>query len=503
MDHILYWNGVALEANRRDFSNVPGTNKPNPEQGGPTRSSRALAIVHLAMYDAHAGVVNNAALLPRYLNPAPALVAGATDASAAVAAAAHACLSALFPRQKPHFDAAHAAAGLTGLALAKSHEFGLAVARAILADRADDPGAGDDGHAASMHPGAHRPDPANPGQGFHAPFYGARSKCFAVTARHEIASPSTLSAAEHDQALKQVRGKGIAPELMGSLPTTYKKRTVDETVVGLYWAYDGPRELGTPPRLYNHIVREIAITKGNSVDANARLFALVNAAMGDAGILAWDQKYIHDFWRPVLGIREHDASMGPAAPTPKDNIDNDCDPDWLPLGGPSSNSFVAATDTSPARSERNFTPPFPAYPSGHATFGAAAFQTVRLFYLGANEAKKLLPDTTVYQGPFVSDELNGITRDNTGVVRPRHLRKFDGGLMQMIEENGFSRIWLGVHWSFDAFALTNGKPDLSRAVNGDFNRNIGGVPLGLKIAEDIFAAGGGLAPVKSPVGPRP
>lgn len=65
----------------------------------------------------------------------------------------------------------------------------------------------------------------------------------------------------------------------------------------------------------------------------------------------------------------------------------------------------------------------------------------------------------------------------------------------MIEENGFSRVFLGVHWSFDAFALdAAGKPDLTR--------NIGGVPLGLKIAEDIFAAGAGKAPAKSVVGPR-
>lgn len=57
MDHILYWNEVTLEANRRDFSNAPGKDKAEPEQGGPTLSSRAMAIVHLAMYDAHAGVV--------------------------------------------------------------------------------------------------------------------------------------------------------------------------------------------------------------------------------------------------------------------------------------------------------------------------------------------------------------------------------------------------------------------------------------------------------------
>ncbi len=224
------------------------------------------------------------------------------------------------------------------------------------------------------------------------------------------------------------------------------------------------------------------MTRMRAVDQNARLFALVNAAMGDAGILAWDQKYIHDLWRPVVGIREHDASMGPAAPTPTSNIDNDCDPTWLPLGAPASNS-----------ADRNFTPPFPAYPSGHATFGAAAFHIMRLFYgvAAGNRAAD-----AVYTGPFVSDELNGVTHDNAGNVRPRHARAFPRGLWQMIEENGFSRIFLGVHWSFDSFAL-------SPAGNPDLTRNIGGVPLGLKIAEDIFAAGAGKAPVKSTVGPRP
>jgi vanadium chloroperoxidase len=256
MDHILYWNSVALEANKRDFSNVPGENKPIPEQGGPTLSSRALAIVHLAMYDAHAGVVNNPAALPRYL-ALPPTPAGGANAAAAVAAAAHACLSALYPRQKPHFYAAHQAAGLSGAGLAEGHAFGLAVAAAMLADRASDPSASDNGYAASMHPGAHRLDPANPGQGFHAPFYGARSKGFAITDRHEIEEPPAHSGVEYARALRQVRGKGIAPELMGTLPTSFTKRTVDETLIGLYWAYDGPREIGTPPRLYNQIIREL------------------------------------------------------------------------------------------------------------------------------------------------------------------------------------------------------------------------------------------------------
>ncbi|MDB5953270.1 MAG: chloroperoxidase, partial [Massilia sp.] len=49
---------------------------------------------------------------------------------------------------------------------------------------------------------------------------------------------------------------------------------------------------------------------------------------------------------------------------------------------------------------------------------------------------------------FVSDELNGITRDNDGKVRPLRPRSFQF-LSQAEEENGQSRIYLGVHWQFD------------------------------------------------------
>jgi hypothetical protein len=80
---------------------------------------------------------------------------------------------------------------------------------------------------------------------------------------------------------------------------------------------------------------------------------------------------------------------------------------------------------------------------------------------------------------FVFDEFNGVNQDNRGTVRSRHLRSFKDGLWGMIIENGRSRVWLGVHWVFDAFAVDeDGNPDLKR--------NIGGVPLGLNVAEDIY-----------------
>ena len=470
------------------------------EQTGPTLSSRALAIVHLAMYDAFAGVTNNPATLPLYLPaaslpplpPAPA-PAGAVDA--AVAAAARATLSALFPSQRPFFDGRHQGVGLTGAGLASGHTFGLAVAAALLADRKDDDEAGAAGHCSSMHQGAHRPDPDNPDQGYHAPHYGARTKLFATTARLTLNPPPAFGTNAYRNALREVRGKGIAPSLMGTLPNNIARRSVDETLVGIYWGYDGARQLGTPPRLYNQIVRSVAAAQGNTAEQNARLFAFVNAAMADAGILAWAEKYKHDLWRPVVGIREHDASMGPAGGG-GNNISNDCDTAWLPLGAPSTNSLEPHTmhgypcQQMQREVVKNFTPPFPAYPSGHATFGAAAFHVTRRFY-GVLDGDRLAD--TLFQGlTFTSEEFDGVSRDNLGTVRPRHTRSFAGGLWDMIVENGESRVFLGVHWVFDAFLrAANGSPDLTQ--------NVGGVPLGLAIAENIFTAGNGEAPKKSTV----
>jgi hypothetical protein len=195
--------------------------------------------------------------------------------------------------------------------------------------------------------------------------------------------------------------------------------------MGIYWAYDGTPSLCAPPRLYNQIAVHIANQMGSSELELARLLALINTAMADAGTAAWESKYFYQVWRPVTGIRESDAGTGPSGQG-DGNPNTAGDVTYSPLGAPASNL------TGP-----NFTPPFPAYPSGHATFGGAVFQTLRKFYGTDNIAFT-----------FVSDELNGVTVDNQGNVRPLRPRTFST-LSQAEEENGQSRIYLGIHWAFD------------------------------------------------------
>jgi len=170
----------------------------------------------------------------------------------------------------------------------------------------------------------------------------------------------------------------------------------------------------------------------------ARLLALVNVALADAGIAIWEAKYHYDFWRPITGIREADPGTGPTG-AGDGNPDIHGDPTFSPLGAPASNLDGP-----------NFTPPFPAFPSGHAGFGGALFETLRKVYR-----------TDRIAFTFVSDELNGVTIDNQGQARPLVPRSFSS-LSEAEEENGQSRIYLGIHWAFDkteGIALGRGVAD--------------------------------------------
>jgi hypothetical protein len=410
VDVILEWNAIALDAVVTDCS-YPDK---STEQGGPTRTARALAIAHIAMYDAANSVVGSG---QPFLFSVPLSKSASFDA--AVAKAACDTLCALYTKQKSKLSQT-----LQRVPAGPAKVHGLLVgtlcAQGCLMNRAADGASDNTPYQPGDQPGDHREDPLHAGQGFLTPNWGY-VKPFAIrnVADFPIGPPPALNSPEYAAAFNQVKELGAKESV---------SRTADQTIVGTFWGYDGTPGLGTPPRLYNQVVRTIAIQKKNTPMQNARLFALVNIAQADAGIAAWYEKYHNNFWRPILAIREADPGTGPSG-LGDGNPATEGDVNWEPLGAPASNA-----------SGTNFTPPFPAYASGHATFGAATFQILRRFY-----------GTDNIMFTFMSDEYNGQTTDQHGVVRPPVLRHYNT-LSEADEENGMSRIYLGIHWIFDKTA---------------------------------------------------
>jgi hypothetical protein len=278
----------------------------------------------------------------------------------------------------------------------------------------------DDPYEFKDEPGKWRADPINPNQQALGPSWGL-VKPFVLNSSSQFRAPAppAIDTFEYADAYNEVM------EIGGDGVVTPTIRTEEESQIGIYWAYDGTPSLCAPPRLYNQITTTIAVDQGLNVVEIARLLALVNVAMADAGIAIWESKYHYDYWRPITGIREADANTGPSG-LGDDNPLTLGDPTFTPLGAPLSNG-----------SGPNFTPPFPAYPSGHAGFGGSLFEVLRSYF-----------GTDDIEFTFVSDELNGVTLDNEGNPRPLVPRTFSS-FSQAEEENGQSRIYLGIHWSFD------------------------------------------------------
>ncbi len=490
-DPILFWNAVTIECNRLDHT----VERRLRTQAGPTLSSRATAMAHIAMHDAYvlsrAGLGTPVAKNDPYLRAAqqpPFSSAPGTDplryAAIAVAAAAAVTLRHLYPNQSSLINSEFTRFCAMWGADDAAHRYGSAIGQAVVDLRKND-GANPDpdtsipNYMESAARGRHREDPLNGGQGFLGPRYGF-VRPFAISSYHPLAKYPDLSSAAYIADVNEVAAKGITHY------ANQNTRTADETMIGLVWAYDGVSQLGTPPRLYNQVLRVIAIDKALNTEQMARMFFLANVAMGDSGILAWFYKYYYDLWRPVLGIREHDPAMGPGTTVGDNPVNAPCDPFWKPLGAPKTNSSEV--------SNPSFTPPFPAYPSGHATFGAAAFHAARLYLQSIGQATVHADGSDDVAFQFVSDEVDGKSADADGTVRPRHMRSFTG-LHQAIYENSVSRVFLGVHWRFDG---TTGHSAAEMFTNATAD-NIGGVPLGLAIANDI--AVGNIKPTPATVKP--
>src|SRR5262245_54954021 len=269
-------------------------------------------------------------------------VAASASRVAAASAAAHDVLTALFPSASASFDLRHTTTLgqiAEGPAKNKGIEWGESVAAQILLSRQGDNADAIVSPPPGTEPGAWVPTPPAfapyllPQWGFVAPFAMPTSSFFRPL------GPPSLDRAKYANDLSEVKSFGSA---------TLSARSEDQSTIALFWADGAGTE--TPPGHWNSIAATVALSRGNTLEQNARLFALLNLAMADAAICAWDAKYRYDFWRPITAIRNADADG---------NDVTSADPLWEPL---------------------IVTPPFPEYVSGHSTFSAAAAIVLARFY---------------------------------------------------------------------------------------------------------------------------
>jgi len=357
-DVVTDWNDAALNAIRAGRT-------------APPIASRSLAILHVSIYDAVNGIARtNEPYLVQSSAPSSA------SREAAASAAEHKALVNLFPAAASSFDALHAAT-LAGIPNGPQKTAGIVwgefVANQILAAR------GNDGSDALVPP----PDGSGPGEwvptppafapyllpqwGFVVPFGMSSSSQFRPP------GPPSLDSEQYAADYNEVKALGAA---VGST------RTEEQSQIALFWADGAGTE--TPPGHWNSIAQIIAAAQGNMLEENARLFALLNIAMADAAICAWDAKYTFHFWRPVTAIAFAEPNLM-----------------WA--------SFIV-------------TPPFPDYVSGHSTFSGAAATVLPLFY-GTED----LPFTTG------SDFLPGVTRSFSTCL-------------DAAEEAAVSRLYGGIHF---------------------------------------------------------
>jgi hypothetical protein len=299
---------------------------------GPNPASRALAIAHIAAYEA----VNS---LSKSHEPYHALLPVNLPASADAAAASafHLALVLLFPAEKAALDAAYTQSLVPiaeGPARANGIALGESSAVAIFTARIGDGSAVTATYAGSTDPGKWRPTPSllqaalDPGWRFVTPFALTKPEQF------RPAPPPAITSAEFATAYLETQSLGKSDS---------STRSVEQTNAANFWKQPTHVPL-------NAIARGVAQAKALTLPDNARLFALLNIAIADTRVAASDAKYEYGYWRPITAINTTVDYGNPSAIP---------DATWAPLLE---------------------TPNHPEYPSGHSTTGSGGLRALATFF---------------------------------------------------------------------------------------------------------------------------
>lgn len=173
-------------------------------------------------------------------------------------------------------------------------------------------------------------------------------------------------------------------------------RTADQTKVAQLWA-----NVNTPTTVWyvwNNVARTVATARNTTTAENARLFALLNIAHHDALQTTMASKFVHGLWRPVTAIRRADEDGNP---------NTAADPNWTSLIG---------------------NPPYPSYAGNHAAIGTSQ-STILASFFGRDDIS--------YQHTW--EGAGGATRSYQSFT-------------QMANEEERSRVWGGIHFTFDQVA---------------------------------------------------
>jgi hypothetical protein len=290
------------------------------------------------------------------------------------------------------FETSFTTAGVTPEVMERSRNYGRAVASVVFNWSATDP----QGHEAYLrtNPASYTP-PTGPGlwQPTAPDFtralfpYWGQTRAFALRTNDKVGLPPLAYSTDPESAYyKQMREVATINQ-----PLSYENRWIAE-----FWGDDIFRLTFEPSGRWVAIADQIVVAKRTNLETATYLYAKLGMAMADGAIAAWNTKFYYNTERPYDYIR---ATINPT---------------W----------------TSQLLTLHNCNnPPFPGYPSGHATFGAAAAGIFNSVY-GKNTG--------------FTDNCHKNRTEFIGT--PRTFNNFDAAAT----ENAFSRIPLGVHVRQDA-----------------------------------------------------
>src|SRR5262245_58017193 len=302
-DEVTEWNQFMLDALR-----TGGV--------GGVVATRHAAIVQSAVYDAVNGIERRYTPIHVEPNAAP----GASKRAAAVQAA-YAALVQLFPAQASDLTAKRntslaAIAGSEAVensqSIARGIQWGQTVANAILAWRAADGFTSPHSLNTTGGTGVGQWRPTLPAN---APFVAVQlgfTTPWVIQSplQFPIPGPPPLTSVQYAVDFNEVKTMGRTD----SLPSP---RTADQTLLARFW-----QSASSPNWFWDRLAVTLGSARNLTLSENARLLALVNVAVADAGITVWRWKYEYGFWRPITAIREADTD---------NNGLTEKDAAWLPL----------------------------------------------------------------------------------------------------------------------------------------------------------------------------